>query len=54
MCSLLNWAHLQSHPYRLEWDFFDQGIIQLVKKLPRDSAIEKLQEISFHSFKVRR
>lgn len=28
-----------------------QGIIQLIKKLPRSSAIEKLQEISYHSFK---
>mmetsp|Transcript_18788 Transcript_18788/g.40431 ORF Transcript_18788/g.40431 Transcript_18788/m.40431 type:complete len:992 (-) Transcript_18788:4217-7192(-) len=35
----------------LEWEHLDQGIIQLVKKLPRESAVEKLQEISYHSFK---
>ncbi len=35
----------------LEWDHLDQGIVQLIKKLPRDSAVEKLQEISYHSFK---
>ncbi len=29
-----------------------QGIIQLVKKLPVESAVEKLQEITYHSFKV--
>ncbi|KAG1665833.1 hypothetical protein FOA52_005868 [Chlamydomonas sp. UWO 241] len=35
----------------LVWGHLDQGIIQLIKKLPRDSAVEKLQEISYHSFK---
>lgn len=35
-------------PYLYICPQFDQGIVQLVKKLPRDSALEKLQEISYH------
>ena len=35
----------------MEWSHLDQGIVQLVKKLPKESAIEKLQEIAYHSFK---
>ncbi len=30
-----------------------QGIIQLLKRLPPESAVEKMQEITYHSFKVR-
>lgn len=29
-----------------------QGIVQLIKKLPPESAVQKLQEITYHSFKV--
>ncbi|KAL6747073.1 hypothetical protein V8C86DRAFT_2920868 [Haematococcus lacustris] len=35
----------------LAWEHFDQGVVQLIKRLPTASAVEKLQEISYHSFK---
>eukprot|EP00798_Chlamydomonas_sp_ICE-L_P007334 gene7334-456_t len=35
----------------LDWEHLDQGIVQLIKKLPPDCGVNTLREIALHSFK---
>ncbi|GLI65428.1 hypothetical protein VaNZ11_009000 [Volvox africanus] len=35
----------------LQWHHFDQGIINMLKKMPNATALERLNELAYHSFK---
>ncbi|GFR45410.1 hypothetical protein Agub_g6786 [Astrephomene gubernaculifera] len=35
----------------LQWHHFDQGIINMLKKMPNATALERLSELAYHSFK---
>ncbi len=34
-----------------QWDDFDQGIVNMLKKMPNPLALERLHELAYHSFK---
>ncbi|KAG2489140.1 hypothetical protein HYH03_012366 [Edaphochlamys debaryana] len=35
----------------LQWHHFDQGIVNMLKKMPNATALERLNELAYHSFK---